>query len=342
MADQVGRRPPQSRSKFLLPPAPPRQKEMKVQLSSGLPSPALARALAEFEAPFTYPLGPGKFFRISHGEDYTLFFRALGDAACFIAEDQGRVLAVLGTAIRPLRLPNGSECAAGYLGDLKIAVHIRGGSTLVRLARAAEAWLRPKVHGAFGVVMDGTKPTPDAYTGRAGIPAFRDLGRVMVFRLSASDEPRKDDLAQYHTTQEAGFACYRRLSLGRYACGLADAQKRSVMTPLWLMTPDGSACGMLEDTRKAKRLINRDGSELLTAHLSYFACNTVRAGAELIDIARAQLKTLGFPALFVAVADVDAQGLRQLLPAGETTAAPATVYGAGLAPGTWNINSSEI
>src|SRR6476620_2196577 len=122
---------------------------MKIHQLSGEPTPTLAQALAEFEKPFTYPLGPGKFFRISHGEDYTLFFRALGDAACFIAEDQGRVLAVLGTAIRPLRLPNGSECAAGYLGDLKIAANARGGTALVRLARAAEAWLRPKVQGAF-------------------------------------------------------------------------------------------------------------------------------------------------------------------------------------------------
>ncbi|HTE89320.1 MAG TPA: hypothetical protein VK639_10220 [Terriglobales bacterium] len=55
---------------------------MKVHELSSPPSPALARALAEFEAPFTYPLGPGKSFRISHGEDYTLFFRAQGLGRC--------------------------------------------------------------------------------------------------------------------------------------------------------------------------------------------------------------------------------------------------------------------
>src|SRR3954447_18060781 len=124
---------------------------MKVDRISGPPSLALARALTEFEVPFTYPLGPEKFFRISHGEDYTLFFRAQGEGSCFIAENQGRVVGTLGTSIRRLLLPNGNECAAAYMGDLKIAAEARGGTVLVRLARAAEKWLRPRVVAAFGV-----------------------------------------------------------------------------------------------------------------------------------------------------------------------------------------------
>ena len=44
---------------------------MKIHQVSGPPSAPLARALAEFEEPFTYPLGPGKSFHITHGEDYT-------------------------------------------------------------------------------------------------------------------------------------------------------------------------------------------------------------------------------------------------------------------------------
>src|SRR6185436_19861358 len=106
---------------------------MKVHQISGPPSPALAQALAEFEAPFLYPLGPGKFFRISHGEDYTLFFRAQGNGSCLIAEHQGRVVGALGTVIRRLWLPNGTECSAAYLGDLNIAPDARGGTVLIRL-----------------------------------------------------------------------------------------------------------------------------------------------------------------------------------------------------------------
>jgi hypothetical protein len=305
-------------------------------------SPVLAKALADFEVPFTYPLGSGKFFRITHGADYTLFFRAMGDGACFIAEHQGRVAGVLGTAVRKLWMPDGTERASAYMGDLKIAEDARGSTVLLRLARAAEAWLRPRVDMGFGVVMNGTAQTPDAYTGRCGIPVFQDLGQIVVFRIFVSDGCAKHNPGHFHTTQEAGLDCYRRLSLGRYACPADQPQKRSQIKPVWLMNPGGLACGMLEDTRKAKRLIAGDGSEMLSAHLSCFAYGAVAAAAELIRIALGQVACLGLPALFVAVARSDAQELRDALHPLEVLAAPATVYGAGLRTGSWNINSSEI
>ena len=314
---------------------------MKVHQVSSPPSPALARALADFEAPFTYPLGPGRFFRISHGQDYTLFFRALGNGCCFIAEQQGRVAGTLGTAIRRLRMPDGMERSTAYCGDLKIAPDARGGTVLVRLARAAEAWLRPQVEAGFGVVMGGTTLTPEAYTGRAGIPGFQDLGRLQILRISGTDGMAAD-AKDFLTGREAGLACYRRLSLGRYACPTGEVAERSQITPVWLMNPDGSACGMLEDTRNAKRLITGDGLELLSAHLSCFAYRTVSAGAELIGVALRHAVRLGLPALFVSMAEPDAQNLRVSLHHFDVLAAPAIVYGTGLMAGAWNINSSEI
>lgn len=315
---------------------------MKVSQLTGPPSPALARALAEFEAPFTYPLGPGKFFRISHGEDYTLFFRAQGKGSCFIADNQGRVIGALGTAIRRLWMPDGTERATAYFGDLKIAADARGGAVLLRLARAAEAWLRTKVEAGFGVVMGGSSLTPDAYTGRVGIPNFQNLGQLVIFRISGNGKNKGAALEPFRATRGVALACYRHLSFGRYACPAGDAAERSQMTPVWLMRPDGSACGMLEDTRKAKRLIMGDGSELLSGHLSCFACANALAGAELIGVALQQAIRAGLPALFVSVAATDAQELREALHNFEVLAAPATVYGAGLPAGCWNINSSEI
>src|SRR5437667_4591726 len=229
---------------------------MKVYQLSGPPSPAQSQALAEFEKPFTYPLGPGRFFRISHGEDYTLFFRAQGNGACFIAEDEGRVVGALGTAIRPLWMPDGTERSMAYFGDLKIAPAARGGAVLLRLARAAEARLRPKVDAGFGVVMGGTSLMPENYTGRAGIPPFEELGRLVVLRVSGAGKTtgvaadvmrpipgqKSDDFPPPHvggynflrTTAEAGLDCYRRLSRGRYACPAGDAQARSQIAPVWL------------------------------------------------------------------------------------------------------------
>ena len=51
---------------------------------------------------------------------------------------------------------------------------------------------------------------------------------------------------------------------------------------------------------------------------------------------------LGLPALFVSMAEPDAQELRVSLDNLEVLAAPAIVYGTGLMAGAWNINTSEI
>src|SRR5262245_66563678 len=83
------------------------------------PSPELARALDQFEEQFRYPLGPGRFFRIVHGEDYPRFFRAMGEGVCFVAEMEEKVRGVIGAALRRLVLPDGEERPAVYLGDLK-------------------------------------------------------------------------------------------------------------------------------------------------------------------------------------------------------------------------------
>jgi hypothetical protein len=327
---------------------------MKVHQLSGPPSPELADALAQFEEPFTYPLGAGRFFRISHGADYTLFFRAQGRASCFIAENDGRVVGALGTAIRKLWLPDGVEREVAYFGDLKIARDLRGGVVLMRLARAAEVWLRPKVQAGFGVVMGGTSLTPAAYTGRAGIPDFKELGRLTIFRISLPDrsdeqrwgerprEPLHLDDEEMIATPEAGLECYRRLSTGRCASPVSSAVERSEITPVWLMTPDGSACGLLEDTRKAKRLISDDGSEMLSAHLSCFAYRAVAAASRLIGVALNRSLRSGFPAVFVSVPETDAPTLQAALSHFTVHPAPATVYGTGLEPGYWNVNTAEI
>jgi hypothetical protein len=128
----------------------------------------LADALARFEAAFTYPLGPGWTFRISHGNDYPRFYRAMGDAVCFVAENHGEVVGVLAAAIRTLVWPTGDIRPAVYLGDMKVAPAARGGRVLLRLAEAATVWAGGRADAGFAVVMGGTRVTPDRYTGRPG------------------------------------------------------------------------------------------------------------------------------------------------------------------------------
>ena len=69
------------------------------------PNATQAGALAEFEGEFSYPLSADRSFRISHGDDYPLFFRAMGAGCSFVASDRGRVLGTLGMSICRLILP---------------------------------------------------------------------------------------------------------------------------------------------------------------------------------------------------------------------------------------------
>jgi hypothetical protein len=168
------------------------------------------------------------------------------------------------------------------------------------------------------------------------------VGRLAILRLPNARDCGGLDTRRFLAGNEAGLACFRSLNVGRYVCHLGQPALRSQITPVWLVHPDGSACGLLEDTRKAKRLISDDGQELLSAHLSCFAYNSVSAAAELLRVALIEAARSNLPALFVAVPDAEVAALCRSVPSLNILTAPATVYGAGLPPGLWNINSSEI
>ena len=305
------------------------------------PEPALAGALAEFERQFSYPLGPGRSFRIEHGADYARFYRAIGDARCFVALDSERVLGVLAVAVRPLLLPDGRTVRAAYIGDLKVCPQARRGTALHRLARAAEVWGRPRAEVAFGVVMDGTAAVPSQYSGRAGIPAFEPVGRLMVLRFPCAEAIPDESRAVTEVSEAEGRDCYSRLSRGRHACPAGAPGERSSLPPTWLVTEDGLACGCLEDTRRAKRLIATDG-EMVSAHLSCCAWADLRAATGLLRAVLGRAAAQGFPALFVSVDARDAADLEGAMSSVGTVRAPATVYAHGLPEGAWNVNSSEI
>jgi hypothetical protein len=189
----------------------------------------------------------------------------------------------------------------------------------------------------FGVVMDGTPALPARYTGRAGIPRFDAVGHVMIYRLVGT-APAPDWAANEVTVRE----CFRELSAGRFASLVGIPGERSRVPPVWLLSPDGSACGCLEDTRQAKRLVADDGEELVSAHLSCFAYRDVKAAAGMLSAALGLAREMNYPALFAAVDGSDVADLEPLLPSAEVVRAPATVFGHGLDAGAWVINTSEI
>lgn len=312
---------------------------MTIHVLQAAPPAELARALARFEAGFTYPLGPGRFFRISHGDDYPRFYRAMGEATCFVAERHGEVVGVLAAVIREVVGPDGRSIPTVYLGDLKIAAEARGGRLLPQLAREVVRWVEGRVAAAFAVVMDGTPVTPNRYTGRLGIPPFCELGRVVVLRLPTEGPGR---VAQV-VSPEQGMACFANLTGGRYVVGSGEPRERSETQPTWLIADQGQSCGRLEDTLRAKRLIADDTGEMRSAHLSYFAYRDVGNAATLLGEARQLAASRRFPALFVAVPSSDAAAIVHATGCAEAVLAPATVYGAGLEPGIpWVVNTAEI
>lgn len=324
---------------------------MNVHALETVASSPLAGALARFERQFTYPLGPGRSFRISHGDDYVRFFRAMGEARCFVAERERRVLGVLGAALKPLLFPGGERRLALYLGDLKVDPTVQGGRMVLRLAAAVETWLDARTELAFGVVMDGTKATPAQYTGRLGLPGFAALGKVAVVRLSSSPQHVRGDRrrhSKWQATEQAGEECHARLVSQGYACPVGapavGRPSRSEMARCWLVDPARSACGCLEDTLRSKRLYDvDDGSEIRSAHLSCFAYESLECGVGLLETALVGAAQHGLRHLFVAIPAGDATAFATRFEDAVDVIAPATVFGTGLAPGwPWNINTSEI
>lgn len=308
---------------------------MNVQVLTAAPPAELAAALARFETQFTYPLGPGRSFHIDHGSDYPRFFRAMGEAACFVVADRDDVLGVVGIALRDLRIPKGSVRRVAYVGDLKIAPAARRTGTLLTIANAVRRWIDGRAVAGYGVVMDGTHATPPAYTGIWGIPLAQELGKVMVLRLPCAGPSARDP--ETADTEPGAVA------VPGYAAVGSRPEERSEIRPRWLVAADGRASGYLEDTRRAKRLIADDGQEMVSAHLSRFRyADTASAGA-LLRRARAAAGAAGFPALFVAVPAPEAPAVTADLTGLDVVAAPATVFGAGLVPHShWWLDTAEI
>src|SRR5207253_2377216 len=128
------------------------------------------------------------------------------------------------------------------------------------------------------VVMDGTRAVPTRYTGALGIPAFSPVAKVMVFRIPVrpADREAADASGEVPLAEAAVYS--GQLGAGRFLTRGGDPLLRSEMAPVGLLLPDGGACGVLEDTRRAKRLLTRDGTELVSAHLSHFAYKSAGAG----------------------------------------------------------------
>ncbi|MDE0488693.1 MAG: N-acetyltransferase [Gammaproteobacteria bacterium] len=315
---------------------------MNLHTINSNPAPRLAAALAEFETQFTYPLGPGKSFRIDHGQDYPRFYRAMGDNACFVAERNGKVLGVLSAALRTLNLPFGDQRTVVYVGDLKVAPGKPGGRTVLRLILRLRRWARQRAVAAYSIVMDGTQVTPVRYTGRLGIEPFVELGKLVILSIPThiGGKPKSNS---WRNDELPARKCYQNLSQHSARCLESNPGIRSFMKPYWLVHPESHAAGLLEDTRQAKRLIGMNGKEMIRSHLSFCAWSNHASALALLREALRSSADRGFDEMFVAVSPQEANSLVADLGVAGVTLAPATIYGYGLDAGMdWSVNTSEI
>ena len=301
---------------------------------------ATGRALAEFEREFSYPLGPSEHFRISHGEDYLPFFRAIGEPVLLAMEDAGKIVGGIARVRRRLDLRHGAgaeESVAHYLCGLKVAAAARGTAVLARLIGETKRGIEAgDSQACYCVVMAGTGRLPTDYTGRLGVPRFEKVGEIVILRIS----PGGPFVKRCRVISTTDFAAIRgRLARSGYAATGGESEYRSWMSPLPLVTPGGDACGMLEDTRRGKRLFLESGGELVSAHLSGFAYATPEAGAELL--AAAVVRAQG--PFFAALPLRQMEAMRTLLDGLNFTEAGACIYGHGLECGhDWWVDTAEI
>jgi len=317
---------------------------MATSLLTGPPSAALAEALRHFEQQFSYPLGAERRFRVDHRGDDRRFFQALGAAVLAVHAEGETITGAVGAALRTLVAPAGDERQVLYVGDLKISPDARGGRVLIRLLRLILEWGAVRTQAAYAIVMAGTATTPAQYTGRLGVPAFRTLAQATLLWLRTDLAPSAAPGGTSIGTVEPkiGRAVLRKLAAGAHHAAGADSALRSELAPRWLCTSDGRGCAMLEDTRLAKRLVDQDGAEMRSAHLTCCGAD-VPAARLLIRQGLISARELGYAMLFVALASTDAP-LHQAAFAQQLLAlAPMTVYAAGeWAPGPWLISSADI
>jgi len=303
----------------------------------------MAQALSRFEAQFYYPLGSNHSFRIDHGKDYSRFFRSMGEAVCFVAERDGEVLGVVSASLRETNQPGVLQQKVLYIGDMKVNPTSRSGRLQFRLLTAIEQWGKLRTTAAFSIVMEGTDATPSRYTGRLGLPHFSKLAELVILQVPTTMNQQQHQLhaLNWRVDEKRGMACFQRLHPESHYCFGGNPSMRSEMQAQWLMHPEAQACGRLEDTRRAKRLINDQGREMQSAHLSYVAYHDQLAGIELLRQACTMAAAIKMPSLFVSIKVTEADYYCQSLVG--VIKAPATIYGTGIrAEQRWNMNTSEI
>lgn len=298
---------------------------------------ALNEKMCEFEGSFRYPLGNSGTFSISHGDDYGRFFRAMGKSKIYLAYYEGQIVGSLAIVQRPLCL-NGHNVSSLYIGDLKIKR--KSGRVLYCLIKEAhDDNIKLRDVPQFGVMMKGTEKRPSDYTGRMGLPKFKNMGEVAIIRAPVLNTDSKIKYDQIGIS--GALSLSEELRDTQYSFPIGRPGIRSLNSPKGFCLQDKSSVCILEDTLTAKRLFDDKGDEIVSGHLSSFQYGSVREGVRLVKAVMSEAASNNYPALFFSVPYEDKDDFINLLEG--SSCAPAFVYGRNMERADrWQLNTSEI
>lgn len=328
--------------------------------------------ISNFEAGFRYPLSATEHFSISHGADYSLFYRSMGKSLVLAVEQDELPIATVAATIRELRAPGGTIHRCAYIGDLKYRKSAGASRKLLSLLLELQDWCIQNADSALAVVMGGTQNLPDSYSGRLGLREMKQLGTMHIYRIplqspdSSHEFKQAEQIASARAHSIIDTSPRNFFSFKPNLNDDSDSECTSIISPIWLgtnapgsTTAAGSsespsvdcAVGCLQDTRRAKRLFREDGSEISNAHLTNFYFDSIDSAASIIESALESARENDFEALFLSLDTERSQQLSAVLEKLGATKSEAIIYGAGViaeeqfndhSNRNWCINSSEV
>jgi len=307
------------------------------------PDKALAAALRKFELQFRYPLGDTTHFHISHGADYSAFYRSMGSQfSLFIAMEE-QVCGVIAVVLRTLRRPDGKQQITAYVGDLKVAPQYQGSGLSAQLMRAALYWAKPRCDTGFAVVMEGTAITPDRYSKIYSLPDFTMTNRQIIVGLPVFKNQTLRQTKAIHADQDSVLKLHQRLCQNAYSLVAETKKQDPEQDEIPLISPCQTACGILKNTRLTKQLINPKHKPMTIEHLSYLAYQTPSAVLPFVHQASTLAAKRGADFLFFSLPRQHTHELLNSIRELKPILAPATIYSHGLEHGSpWFINSAEV
>lgn len=312
---------------------------MRVEIFSDVIPDKINQDLLAFEKSFRYFLGSTQFY-INHGPDYARFYKALGPSYCFVCFDsKNAITGVVSASIIEILFPENLLKKVVYFGDLKISDTIMKGRVLYHLFFAVvDHFKNLNLSSGLGVVMAGTQKTPLDYTGRLGFPQFSFLSDQIILRVETKKS--QEDIESQELEPDKAWRLYHNLKEGLKPLLPSHSDMRSLIKPIWI-SHENTAVALIEDTRRAKKLYTVDGTEIISAHLSYLATKNEASTIKILHLASMKAHQLGFTHLFVTLSKKTYEEIRSKIPLNFKDTS-AQLYSTNKLLHNYLVNSADI